>query len=112
MLDDGTGPGGATGFSPYAWVGKESRRICGAAPSIAAMPRSPSALHDPIRRNLSRDARELRDDLPSVRLQRLLLTVGHEVDVELVDADRLQLAQLRHRLLGIAEHAEAVADLV
>src|SRR6266508_4199279 len=58
------------------------------------------------------DAGELRDDVLAVRLQRLLLPVGHEVDVEVVDADRLELTQLRHDLLGVAEDAEAVADLV
>ena len=37
---------------------------------------------------------------------------AHQVDVELVDADRLELAQLGDRQLGAAEDAEAVADLV
>ena len=48
----------------------------------------------------------------AVGRERLLLAVRHQVDVELVDADRLELAQLRGRLLGVAEDAEAVADLV
>ena len=55
---------------------------------------------------------ELRDDVAAVGGEILLLAVGHEVDVELVDADRLELLQLRRRLLGVAEDAEAVADLV
>ena len=38
--------------------------------------------------------------------------MGHEVDVELVDADRLELLQLGGRLVGVPEDAEAVADLV
>src|SRR5439155_15532712 len=61
---------------------------------------------------LGGDARELRDDLVAVRSQRLLLPVGHEVDVELVDADRLQLLQFLRRLRDVAEHAEPVDDLV
>src|SRR5438270_7084354 len=40
---------------------------------------------------LSRDLAELRDDLVAVRSERLFLTLGHQVDVELVDADRLPL---------------------
>src|SRR2546421_4290364 len=43
---------------------------------------------------LSSDAGELRDDLVAVRPERFLLPLGHEVDVELVDPDRLQLLQL------------------
>jgi hypothetical protein len=42
----------------------------------------------------------------------VLLPLGHQVDVELVDADRLELAELLDRLVGRAQHAEAVADLV
>src|SRR5687767_1431635 len=56
--------------------------------------------------------RELRNDVLAVGGEVLLLTVGHEVDVELVDADRLELHQLLGRLLGGAEDAEAIADLV
>src|SRR6266480_2026026 len=55
---------------------------------------------------------ELRDDLLAIRLERLFLRVRHQIDVELVDADRLELLQLRGRLLRCAEDAEAVADLV
>src|SRR5262249_31343773 len=55
---------------------------------------------------------ELRDDLPPVDLERLFLAVRHQVDVELVDADRLQLAQLLDGLLGRAEDAEALDDVV
>src|SRR5256885_17319 len=36
----------------------------------------------------------------------------HEVDVELVDADVLQRLELRLDLLGVADDAEAIADLV
>ena len=43
----------------------------------------------------------------AVRRQRLLLTVGHQVDGELVDPDRLELPQLRRRLLDGAEHARS-----
>src|SRR3712207_1458477 len=71
-------------------------------PSAAAAPPSP----------LRGDSRELGQDLAPVRGERLLLAFCHEVDVELVDADRLELAQLRRRLLGRAEDAEAVADVV
>ena len=63
-------------------------------------------------RALGRDPGELRDDVAPVRPQRLLLPLGHEVDVELVDADRLELLQLRRDLLRVAEHREAVGDLV
>ena len=55
---------------------------------------------------------ELRDDLVPVCLQRLLLPVRHEVDVELVDADRLELLELLRRVRDGAEHAETVDDLV
>src|SRR5215831_13294013 len=58
------------------------------------------------------DARELRDDLASVGLESLLLAVRHEVDVELVDADGLELAQLPPALLDAPDDAEALADLV
>ena len=54
----------------------------------------------------------MRDDVPPVGGQGLLLSLRHQVDVELVDADRLELLQLFRRLLGGAEDAEAVADLV
>src|SRR5207248_10671662 len=58
------------------------------------------------------DPRELRDDLAPVGLEGLLLAAAHEVDVELVDADRLELAQLRGRGLDVAEDAEAADELV
>src|SRR5215211_5910990 len=58
------------------------------------------------------DAGELRDDLPPIDLERLLLRVRHQVDVELVDADGLELLQLLRRLRRRAEDAEAVDDLV
>src|SRR5437764_9815468 len=61
---------------------------------------------------LRSDAGELGDDLVAVGLKGLLLAVRHEVDVELVDADILELLQLRLDLTGVADHAEAVADLV
>src|SRR5207248_6033992 len=59
-----------------------------------------------------RSSGELREDVAAVRLERLFLAVRHQVDVELVDADRLELAQLLRRLLRRPEDAEAVADLV
>src|SRR6266542_1193901 len=82
-----------------------------------AAPAAPAARRAGARRRrrrgpLRRHRRELRDDLLAVRAQDLLLALGHEVDVELVDADRLQLAQLLRRLLDGAEDAEAVGDLV
>ena len=55
---------------------------------------------------------EARDDLPAIGLEGRLLALGHQVHVELVDADRLELGELLDRLLGRPEHAEAVADLV
>src|SRR5712692_103481 len=58
------------------------------------------------------DAAELRDDVVPVGPERLLLPVGHEVDVELVDADRLELLELLRRVRDVAEHTEAVDDLV
>jgi hypothetical protein len=58
------------------------------------------------------DAGELRDDLLSIGLERLLLAVRHQVDVELVDADRLELTELLRALLDAADDAEALADLV
>src|SRR3712207_4568520 len=69
-------------------------------------------LRNPGARRLRGDAGELRDDLAPVGGERVLLAVGHEVDVELVDADRLELAELVRALGGIADDAEAVADLV
>src|SRR5215216_4942190 len=63
-------------------------------------------------RSSGRDAAELRDDLLAVTSERLLLALRHQIDVELVDADRLELLQLVGRLLGRPQHAEAVADLV
>src|SRR2546421_2372294 len=93
-----------------------------AASSLLPPPSSPlfapaRAAERPVRRsgvsaNLGRDTRELRDDLLAVGGQRLLLALGHQVDVELVDADRLELLQLLGRLLGRSEDAKAVADLV
>src|SRR5262249_59661173 len=53
-----------------------------------------------------------RDDLPSVRLERLLLALGHQIDVPLVDAGRLQPAELLDVGLGGTEDAEALAGLV
>src|SRR5581483_4556581 len=58
------------------------------------------------------DAGELGDDLAAVGLERLLLAVRHQVDVELADADGLELAQLPRAVAGRPDHAEAVADLV
>jgi hypothetical protein len=44
---------------------------------------------------LGRDARELRDHVLAICGKRLFLAMRHQVDVELADADRLELAQLR-----------------
>ena len=55
---------------------------------------------------------KLRDDLLAVGSKRLLWVLGHEVDVPLRDADRLELAQLRDVILDRAEDAEAIAGLV
>ena len=49
------------------------------------------------RSELGSDFGEAGDDLVAERLQRLLLPVGHEVDVELVDADGCEFLQLRLR---------------
>ena len=57
-------------------------------------------------------AAQRRDDALAVAVERRLLRVVHEVDVELVDAERLELAQLGDVVLDRAEHAEAVDDLV
>ena len=58
------------------------------------------------------DPAERGEDVAAVRLKRLLLVLRHQVDVELIDPDRLELAQLCDRQLRIAEDSEAVADLV
>src|SRR6266550_8884735 len=63
-------------------------------------------------RALCGDLAELGDDVVPVRLERLLLPVSHQVDVELVHADRLELLELLRRVRDSAEHAEAVDDLV
>src|SRR5919106_866485 len=52
------------------------------------------------------------DDLLAVGAEDLLLAVRHEVDVEVVDADRLELTQLVAHLVDRADDGEAVADLV
>ncbi len=51
-------------------------------------------------RRLRSDAGESGDDVAPVGAERVVLAVGHEVEVELADADRLQLAQLRGAGLG------------
>src|SRR5262249_26734713 len=61
---------------------------------------------------LGGDTCELRDDLVAVGGECLFLPMRHQVDVELVDADRLELLQLRRGVVGAAEDAEAVDDLV
>src|SRR5437870_5761114 len=58
------------------------------------------------------DAAELRNDLVAVRPERLFLAVGHQVDVELIHADRFELLELLGRIRDGAEDAEAVDDLV
>src|SRR4051794_1230577 len=55
---------------------------------------------------------ELRDHVLAVAFERRLLRVVHQVDVELVDPELLELAQLRDVVVDRAEHAEAVDDLV
>ena len=52
------------------------------------------------RDRLGRNPGEAGDDLLAVGLERLLLALGHQVDVELVDADRLELLQLGDGVLG------------
>src|SRR5919202_584609 len=58
------------------------------------------------------DRRELRNDLVPVRPKRLLLALRHEVDVELVDANRFELLQLLRSSFGRPQDAEAIDDLV
>ena len=84
-----------------------SSRAHSARPSL-----SESRGSEPAPNRVTVAARELRNDVLAVGGEVLLLAVRHEVDVELVDADRLELLQLRGRLLGVAEDAEAIADLV
>src|ERR1700729_4173264 len=74
--------------------------------------RAPGADGPPARGSCRCDRRECRDDVPPVCLERLLLPVCHEVDVELVDSDSLELAQLADAVLGRPDDREAVADLV
>src|SRR5919197_2360516 len=81
---------------------------CGFAPPPQPASVSASAATAALRS----DARELRDDLLAVRPEGLLLALRHQVDVELVDADRLELLELGRRVGDVAEHAEAVDDLV
>src|SRR5712692_4684741 len=52
------------------------------------------------------------DDLLAVDVEDALLVTAHEVDVELTDAERGELAQFRDVLVGLADHAEAVDGLV
>src|SRR3954454_19101890 len=79
---------------------------------VPPQPATASAIVSATMPSLSSDAGELRDDLVAVRLQRLFLALRHQVDVDLVDADRLELRQLCRRLRGVAQHAEAIDDLV
>src|SRR3954463_16610730 len=55
---------------------------------------------------------ELRNDLVPVCAEDVLLAVGHEVDVEVVDTDGLELLQLRRHRFDVADDREAVADLI
>src|SRR3954451_10068840 len=75
-------------------------------------PQPASAIVSATMPGLSSDAGEFRDDLVAVRLKRLFLPLGHQVDVELADAHRLALLHLWGDLRGAADHAEAVDDLV
>src|SRR2546422_6863027 len=98
----------ATSFTEADFSGGSSSSHCAVlSPCLNQRTRRERIL-DP----LGGDAAEVRDDLVAVGLQRLFLPVGHEVDVELVDADRFELPELLRRLLHRAEHAEAVDDLV
>src|SRR5262245_4277594 len=53
-----------------------------------------------------------RDDLPSVELDLLFLVAVHQVQVELVNARPLELAEFHEVLLMRTQDAEAVDDLV
>ena len=59
-----------------------------------------------------RSVREQRDDVLAVGAEVVLLRTGHQVHVELPDAVRLEVAELRDVILDRAEDAEAVAGLV
>ena len=52
------------------------------------------------------------DDVLPVGLDLFLLVAVHQVEVELVDARDLQLAQLGHMLVGRAEDAEPIGYLI
>src|SRR5574338_844681 len=69
---------------------------------VGLTPQSPGGRHPP----------EPGDHVAPVRAQRLLLPMRHQVDVELVDADSLERAQLLDAVVGAADDAEALADLV
>ena len=81
--------------------GRAARRVArpdGASPRGRVPPGAPS-LQRPLARprpararvSLCGHLRELRDDVPPVGFEHLFLTLGHEVDVEVIDADRLEL---------------------
>src|SRR5207244_3945490 len=102
----------AVTFDPWHWrFGSATVRIVpfGAAGRLEEPPQAANVAHRASRSRartctsprlaapLGCDAAELRDDLVAVRLQRLLLSTCHEVDVELVDADRFELPELLRR---------------
>ena len=59
-----------------------------------------------------RDVAQGRDDVAPVDLELGFLVTVHQVEVELVDAGILELAQLRDVVVDRAQDAEPVRDLV
>src|SRR6185503_10879137 len=59
-----------------------------------------------------RSAAHGRNDVPPVQLELLLLVAVHQVQVELIDAGPLELAEPDEVVLGGADEAEPVDDLV
>src|SRR5215204_4221783 len=53
-----------------------------------------------------------RDDVPPVQLELLLLVAVHQVQVELIDAGPLELAEPDEMVVGRAQDAEPVDDLI
>ena len=91
------------------------RVVGAAAPSIvqaSRTPPAPSIQPDLGARTSRRTSAHGRDDVAAVGLELVLLVAVHEVEVELVDAGRGELAQLGDVLVDRAEDAEPVGDLV